>query len=328
MIRYIGAALCLAAFVGVSAASAADLTIESTVKDGVAIITAKTDAAVVVWIPTAGLTDLVPVDLLRDSKTRVVTGKGRFTVYAVSAPEKDKPRWAEVTFTIGTPEPPPQPPPDDKPKPVPPPPAIDLAAKLKAAYLADTSPSKRGQLVNMIGIYSAMGDHVEKDPKINTPRVLLDVLTKVKDGMLADGVLIDMRRLVAGEIASTIGPPSDLPLDRPAATALFRRIVASLPRPEYPMSKTVSVQIGNSDNKLTQEEWSKFCECTDRTIRAWCDGVHFSGGSRWDAAWQNACWVAAVDDLKIPCLQDDLTKVRKRYRQDSVAVLIGETAFI
>jgi hypothetical protein len=231
MIRYIGAALCLAALVGVSSAS--DLTIESTVKDGVAILTAKTDATVVVWIPTAGLTDLVPVELLRDGKTRVVTGKGKFTVYAVTAPEKDKPKWAEVTFTIGTPEPPPIiPPVPPAPGPVPPPPPIDLAARLKASYLADTSPAKRGQLVNMIGIYSAMAEHVEKDPKINTPRVLLDVLTKVKEGMLADGVLIDMRRMVAAEIAVSIGLPSDMPLDRPAATALFRRIVASLPRPE------------------------------------------------------------------------------------------------
>jgi hypothetical protein len=213
-------------------AFASDLTIESTVKDGVAIITSKTDATVVVWIPTAGLTDLVPVELLRDGKTRVVTGKGKFTVYAVTAPEKDKPKWAEVTFTIGTPEPPPFIPPEPKPGPVPHPPAVDLASRLKTAYLLDTSPAKRGQLVNMIGIYSAMAEHVEKDPKINTPRVLLDVLTKVKDGMLADGVLIDMRRLVAAEIAATIGPPSDLPLDRAAATALFRRIVASLPRPE------------------------------------------------------------------------------------------------
>jgi hypothetical protein len=213
-------------------ASASDLTIEAQVKDGVAVLAAKTDAAVVVWVPSPGLTDLVPVELLKDSKTRVVTGKGKFTVIAITAPEKDKPKWAEVTFTIGTPEPPPFIPPEPKPGPVPHPPAVDLASRLKTAYLLDTSPAKRGQLVNMIGIYSAMAEHVEKDPKINTPRVLLDVLTKVKDGMLADGVLIDMRRMVAAEIAVSIGLPSDMPLDRPAATALFRRIVASLPRPE------------------------------------------------------------------------------------------------
>jgi hypothetical protein len=227
MIRLSAIALLLLA----STAHAADLTIDAKVQNGVAILTAQTEAKTVVWIPVVGLTPLVPAELLKDSKTLIVAGKGGpFRVVAIAAPSADKPVYAEATFTFSTPEPPaPYVPPVPPPPPVP---ADELPRKLKDAYAADSSPGKRGQLINLTAIYSTMAEHAEKDASITTSRTLLDVLTKVKSGMLADGILLDLRRIVSAEIASTLGPPSDAPLDRARAFAMFQRIVRALPSPE------------------------------------------------------------------------------------------------
>jgi hypothetical protein len=204
---------------------AADITIESAVKGNIATLTAKTEAKNVVWIPVPGLDDVVRPELLIDGKTRVVSGKtGAYRVIAIGA-IGEKPIWAETVVTFGTPEPP-------LPDPKPTPPVDDLQRRLRDAYANDGSPGKRGQLVNLHGIYAAMADHAANDQSITTSRILLEVLTKVREGMLVDGVLIDMRRIIAAEIAATIGSPSDAPLDRERAAGLFKRIVSSLPRPE------------------------------------------------------------------------------------------------
>lgn len=198
----------------------------------VVVLTAKTEGKVVQWLFKDDGLDWLPVEILKDSKTAVVnapaTAKpGKYRLIAVTA-IGDKPAWAERTITVVGSPPPPGPPP---PLPVPPIPDV-LPQKLREAYLADKSPGKRGQLVNLIGIYSAMADHAATDPSITTSLALLDVLNKVKAGMLVDGVLMDLRRLVSAEISATLGPPSNAPLDREKAAGMFRRIVKSLPTPE------------------------------------------------------------------------------------------------
>ena len=226
MIRAI-ASLALAALAAVNC-QAADLTLEAKVTDKIALVTAKTEAKVVVWIPTAGLVDAIPVELLKDSRTRALTGKpGVYRVVAIAASVADKPEWSEVTFTIGTPEPEPAP----KPGPVPPPPPVvdNLPQRLKDAYDRDQSPTKLGQLVNLRFVYEAMAKHSESDPDINTSRKLLEVLSKVKAGMLPSDSLLELRRILSAETAAAFGAVSDAPLDRTVAAAHFRRILRSLP---------------------------------------------------------------------------------------------------
>ena len=92
--------------------------------------------------------------------------------------------------------------------------------------------------------------------------------------------------------------------------------------------KTVTICIGNSDNKLTQQEWSNFIE---RVYVVMCDrsvAVHFSGFSAGDSPWQNVCWVAEVAKEDIEPLRAELKNVRERFKQDSVAFTAGETEFI
>lgn len=88
------------------------------------------------------------------------------------------------------------------------------------------------------------------------------------------------------------------------------------------------IQIGNSDNKLTQREWSSFCKEIDSIVSNTIP-VHFSGHSLPDKPWQNACWVGEYTD------EDDIQKMlnriklcRESYRQDSVAVTFGKTKLI
>ena len=87
----------------------------------------------------------------------------------------------------------------------------------------------------------------------------------------------------------------------------------------------ICIQIGNTDNKLTQQEWSEYC----RAIRGICEAhgvVHFAGGSPTDAAWQNYC-VCAETDNHI-ALRMLIAKRRATHHQDAVAWLQGETKYV
>ena len=93
--------------------------------------------------------------------------------------------------------------------------------------------------------------------------------------------------------------------------------------------KTVVIQIGNSDNKLTQSEWADFCDHVTKAINVGGFVVHFSGGSAWNSPWQNACWVIETQEESIRNLRSYLSIVVKRkYNQDSIAFTIGDTEFI
>jgi hypothetical protein len=91
---------------------------------------------------------------------------------------------------------------------------------------------------------------------------------------------------------------------------------------------TITVQISNSDNKLTQVEWSEFVNAIRNVLESNSETIHFEGGAPWDAPHQNACWVAELSIGENVELQEKLSAVRANFRQESVAVTIGETRFI
>ena len=92
--------------------------------------------------------------------------------------------------------------------------------------------------------------------------------------------------------------------------------------------KTRTIQIGNSDDKLTQMQWAKFYAAVDMFVNARSEQVHFSGLSRGDAPWQNAAWVFTIHENTTKYLQGDLSRACAEFRQDSIAWLEGETEFI
>jgi hypothetical protein len=94
--------------------------------------------------------------------------------------------------------------------------------------------------------------------------------------------------------------------------------------------KDIVIQIGNSDDKLTQREWSEFIRDMDGMVRGNFRAVHFSGGSSGDRQWQNWCWVGThnMPDQVLEFFLQNITELRKKYSQNSVAVMLGDTKFI
>lgn len=91
---------------------------------------------------------------------------------------------------------------------------------------------------------------------------------------------------------------------------------------------TVTVQIGNSDDKLSQEQWSFFYQEVRKRIESYASEVHFSGSSLPFASWQNAAIIFTINEHKTTALAKHLTEIRKQFNQDSLAWTEGDTIFI
>ena len=92
--------------------------------------------------------------------------------------------------------------------------------------------------------------------------------------------------------------------------------------------KTIIIQIGNSDDKLTQIQWHDFVKEVDNWINIWVEEIHFFGCPAAHSPWQNAAWIAEIKETSIRLLLEQLIVVRKHYRQNSIAVTVGETSFV
>jgi hypothetical protein len=98
---------------------------------------------------------------------------------------------------------------------------------------------------------------------------------------------------------------------------------------------TVYITIGNSDDRLTQAEWSSYVRDVDwmfdAAVRYEGARVHGRWYSRPDEPWQNACWCAEWhEDLAahVEVLKKSLAAVARDYRQDSIAWAEAQTTFI
>lgn len=91
---------------------------------------------------------------------------------------------------------------------------------------------------------------------------------------------------------------------------------------------TVNVMIGNSDDKLTQREWSQFVRDIGHYIEKYSEEVHFSGFSNAGEPWQNASWTVSIKEENKELLRAALERSRGRFKQDSVAWLEGAAIFI
>lgn len=92
--------------------------------------------------------------------------------------------------------------------------------------------------------------------------------------------------------------------------------------------KTVNALIGNTDNKLTQQEWSNYCEQFNETICRFAASTFFVGAPPTTSEYQNFGVTFSIDEEHIERLKQQLQGVRLTFRQDSIAWLEGETQFI
>jgi hypothetical protein len=93
------------------------------------------------------------------------------------------------------------------------------------------------------------------------------------------------------------------------------------------MMKTITLQIGNSDGKLTQGQWAAFVQEIRGLLGCLLPGqLHFFGVSAGYEEWQNAAWVFNTDEGD--WIKDHVEVIRAKYHQDSAAWTEGETSFI
>lgn len=96
--------------------------------------------------------------------------------------------------------------------------------------------------------------------------------------------------------------------------------------------QTLTVLIGNSDNKLTQREWAVFTDTINKIIRNHSHEVHFHGYSLSNSKYQNAAWVFIMHGVTemdgIESLKEELAFQKRQWRQESIALVYGTTEFI
>jgi nitrate/TMAO reductase-like tetraheme cytochrome c subunit len=92
--------------------------------------------------------------------------------------------------------------------------------------------------------------------------------------------------------------------------------------------KTVVIQIGNSDDKLSQREWKDFCNYIHKLVEEYSNQIHFSAPSVGWADWQNCAWVFTMSNKNIRSLKINLEDVRIMFRQDSIAWTEGKTELL
>jgi hypothetical protein len=90
----------------------------------------------------------------------------------------------------------------------------------------------------------------------------------------------------------------------------------------------VTMQIGNSDDALSQQEWSEFVARMDELVKAVSSAIHFFGTSSGEKPWQNACWAFDMEEHAKEEFVAQAKRVRIFYQQDSVAIVFGKTEMI
>lgn len=100
--------------------------------------------------------------------------------------------------------------------------------------------------------------------------------------------------------------------------------------PDRLLTTTVTVQAGNTDDKLPQKTWADLCAEIDYALSDLAKTVHFRGASVGWMPWQNSAWVAEVSNEIVPALKRRLQIIlaSPRYAANSVAWTEGMTEFI
>lgn len=90
--------------------------------------------------------------------------------------------------------------------------------------------------------------------------------------------------------------------------------------------KTIYISIGNSDDKLSQKEWSEFVKDLDDICSIF--ERHGAWSSQSWSPYQNACICVEVPNNAVRELRNSLRGLAVRHRQDSIAMAIAETELV
>lgn len=82
---------------------------------------------------------------------------------------------------------------------------------------------------------------------------------------------------------------------------------------------TAYVSVGNSDDKLSQADWSLFVQQVRIALSGRARETHGEWYSLPDQPYQNACFCVVFADPDVPLMQKELAELRAAWGQDSVA---------
>lgn len=92
---------------------------------------------------------------------------------------------------------------------------------------------------------------------------------------------------------------------------------------------TVVIQIGNSDDKLSQAIWAAFVHAMRHdAILKNCKQIHFAGAPGNAERWQNFAFVVECSPEQVEPLRRAVADIRSVFDQDSAAFTVGETEFV
>lgn len=90
--------------------------------------------------------------------------------------------------------------------------------------------------------------------------------------------------------------------------------------------RTAYMTIGNSDNRLTQGQWSQYCAAAHALVHFHHVDVFFVGYSAPFSQYQNACFSftyrAAVEDE----LRKEIAELAFRFNQNNIALALIDAA--
>jgi len=93
----------------------------------------------------------------------------------------------------------------------------------------------------------------------------------------------------------------------------------------------ITLIIGNTDNKLTQAEWSNFVKDVENELILASNPINifFSGGPATCERFQNFAWTFEIKNkLDRVRLQYELKKLAREYKQDAISWIEGKTIFL
>ena len=91
----------------------------------------------------------------------------------------------------------------------------------------------------------------------------------------------------------------------------------------------IYLSIGNSDDKLSQLDWSKFITRITADVVYLANHIHGVWFSHPTSVWQNACWCLEFDDeATMKVAKETAISIRRQYRQDSVSWAVAKAEFI
>ena len=114
-----------------------------------------------------------------------------------------------------------------------------------------------------------------------------------------------------------------------AARAELARLREQATVPDNP---AIYVSIGNSDDKLTQADWSTYLNDL-RIVMEHHVVIHGIWHSAPDSEYQNACICGTIpadaeESLILASLRGELGRLREHFRQDSIALAVARTEFL